>query len=527
MSYSMNSFLGMPSEPRILYIYNRLPNQDLDNLALVNHQSNKEVTECYKNNCEKAVPFLNKLSLFFNPLVKMMNNPWKVVITFYNAEPKEKWSVSEKIAKDIAPNFGSLIEKQKFDYQDRINKIEEENRLICGSYYKDPNSPIHIAWIAYENALTPEEKNEYKELENYFNSWHLDENNRILYLNVIEEADKQKIPYSQALRTAGADPKVIRFCELYEKKENAYENYTSLDLKREMLLINKKNLEKEILFRQKILNNSYCLKNFSEEIIYHILYLSPYSTEILSTVPLIKEIKKDIAALRWNSESITEEERQELNNRIKENINRLPPEKSREIWNSLYNQLASLEQKDEKELRIKKLCQNNIFRDLLDGIKIAVQLYRTTEVVQQPDMRDHLFKVFGDFVDYRLKNELSSLIWKSLYDQCAIVKEGSKGEQPYQWAEKHLFEHIDVLYSILLDMKYGKSSRAWSELHFPQHLNQLERVIVQVTYCLGLPDNLDYDPVARFINEEFFEKNKIRVTYPVKKPSYLKILAGL
>ncbi len=522
MSFQTNNLLGIPSEPRIFFIFTPLSNHDLDNLALVNRQVNAEVAECYKIKCERIIPYLNKLSLFFNPLVKTMNNPWKLVITFCNAEPKEKWAVAEKIAKETAPRFGSLIEKQKFDYQDKFNKNAAENRLICGDYYQDPNSPIQQAWLASESSLTPEEKKEIEELENYVKSWIQDADNTdlywtanmVTYWKAIREAGEQKITVSQALRNSDVDPKVIRYFELEEKKDEAHKLYASLEFKRSSLSGANELINKEISFRQRILDNYNCLKNFSEEMIYHILYLSPYTTKVLSTGPIIKEIQKDIKALNgWDNESLADEKRKELISRIKENINRLPAEKSREIWSRLYRSCVQVKQENQTQLHmnIEYFCRDQFFKDLLKPIDDAM-LHETSS-----DTRERLCTDIRVRINM-LPPALSNRIWKSLYEKCAASNITPNEEEPVQWAEKHLSEHLDALYACLIDMKYGKAL-SWSEQHFSQHLVKLWRVLHEVMNYSGLPDDFDYDPVARYINEKFFERNKIDVFYPHGDPS--------
>ena len=521
MSFQMNTLLGIPTEPRIFYIFTPLPNHDLDNLALVNRQVNAEVEESYKIKCEKIIPYLNRLSLFFSPLIKTMKNPWKVVITYCNSPPHEKWWVAEKIAKETTPGFGALIEKQKLDYQDKFNKNAAENQLICGGY---PNSPIHQAWIAYENSLTSDEMKEFKELENYVNSWIQDSSNAdlywtagnkvmVTYLTATDEAREQKITASQALRNLDVDPKVIRYVELGEKRDEAYKSYASHEFKRLKLLRANEELGKEISFRQRILDNYDCLKNFSEEMIYHILYLSPYTTQVVSTRPIIKEIEEDIDALtRWGNRSLTEEKRTELINRIKENINRLPAEKSREIWSRLYSSCVQVKQENQTQLQMDLEYFSRVqFKDLLKPIEDAM-LQETFS-----DTRERLCTAIRVRIGM-LPPALSNHIWKSLYDQCAASNKVPNDVEPAKWAQEHFPEHLDALYSCLIDMKYGKAL-SWSDQHFSQHLEKLGRIFSDATYRFGLPDNFDYDPVARFINEDFFVRNKIRVFYPEGDPT--------
>ncbi len=127
---------------------------------------------------------------------------WKVVIYFSS-------SLCAKQNNDLAPcAFKEAIPAIRVTLSSRKSQCEIELKAICGSYYQDPSSPIHQAWVAFTEAeqeekdhphLIEEKHQAYLAAKKEFEDWRTKTNELIVTLLQDIHPEESQVVVLQAI----------------------------------------------------------------------------------------------------------------------------------------------------------------------------------------------------------------------------------------------------------------------------------------------------------------------------------------
>lgn len=304
----------------------------------------------------------------------------------------------------------SAIQSQKEQVLAKKLTAEFENNRICGSYYQDPNSPIHQAW---ETLIKDEEEHD------------------VFYLQKYEEIKKLLAPFGRSIEYMFAN---LQFLPHIDPEE------VSDEIKTKAATMN--------LFE--MLVHPSCVDLLSKDIavleqhrVAEIIDLSRIE-EYREVIPLLFEIKKNKEMLdqkRRESKSKYTQLEESRTLSVKEARAR-----SKElVW--IEKNLAAVWRANQLHLIVDQYFAKNAERFAGN----ALMLFRITRMCAIFNDHRYLNKNATDLSrsvqrykeNFNQWYDESNLIWEMLYHQCA------NGVVEDQWAEKHCIDFSEELVVIM------------------------------------------------------------------------------
>jgi hypothetical protein len=308
----------------------------------------------------------------------------------------------------------SAIQAQKEQVLAKKLTAEFENHRICGSYYQDPNSPIHQAW---ETLIKDKEEHDVFCLQKY------------------EEIKKLLAPFDRSIEYMFANLQFIPQIDPEEVSDEIKTNGATMSLF-EMLV------------------HPSCLDLLSKDItvleqhrVAEIVDLSRIE-EYREVIPLLFEIKKNKEMLGQKGlESISKYTQLEEGRIL--SLKEARARSKELVW--IEKNLAAVWRANQLHLIVDQYFAKNAERFAGN----ALMLFRVAHMCEIFNDRCCSYKDATDFSrtvkrfkeNFNLWYEESDLIWEMLYHQCA------NGVVEDQWAEKHCVDLSEELVVIMATLQ--------------------------------------------------------------------------